>query len=52
VRTHKGDYILFVSYNGNLGTREEYDTTGYTQVGNVILSELSYEVYQAFTEKR
>lgn len=52
VRTEKGDYILVMFYNGNIGSREEYDTTRYTQVGDKILRELSYDIYQAFTQSK
>lgn len=48
VRTHKGDYILALFYNGNIGSREEYISTSFSEVGNKILSELSYDIYNAF----
>ncbi len=48
VRTHKGDYILALFYNGNIGSREEYTSTSFSEVGNKILSELSFDIYNAF----
>jgi beta-lactamase class A len=48
VRTHKGDYILALFYNGNIGSREEYISTSFKEAGDKILSELSRDIYNAF----
>lgn len=52
VRTPKGDYILVYSYNGNIASREEYTSTRRAQVGNAILSQLSYDVYHTFQQNK
>ena len=52
VYTPKGDYILALSYNGDLASDEEYQGTRLTQVGTPILAQLSREVYDAFLEEK
>lgn len=48
VMTQKGDYVLALFYNGNVGTRAEYDRTSFSEFGTQILSDLSYQVYQTY----
>ena len=48
VYTDKGDYILALFYNGNVASREEYDTTDFSEQGTKLLSELSYEIYKTY----
>lgn len=48
VYTDKGDYILALFYNGNVGSREEYEASEFSAHGTNLLSELSYDIYQAY----
>ena len=50
VFTDKGDYVLTLFYNGNLASEEEYEGTAWGDVGNRILSQLSADIYAAYTE--
>ena len=48
VYTDKGAYILALFYNGNVGSREEYDATSFSEYGTELLSELSYEIFKTY----
>ena len=50
VFTDSGDYVLTLFYNGNLASKEEYEGTDWDDVGNRILSQLSADIYTAYTE--
>ncbi len=50
VFTDSGDYVLTLFYNGNLASKEEYEGTDWDDVGNRILSQLSADIYAAYTE--
>ena len=52
VFTDKGDYVLTLFYNGNLASEEEYEGTAWGDVGNRILSQLSADIYAAYTESK
>lgn len=50
VFTGSGDYVLALFYNGNLASKEEYEGTGWGNVGNGILAQLSADIYHAYMQ--
>ncbi len=50
VYTPKGDYILCLYYNGNLASREEYDSNPLSCFSENYLAELSRDIYRAYLE--
>ncbi len=47
-----GDYVLTLFYNGNRASEEEYEGTDWGDAGNRILSQLSADIYTAYTKNK
>lgn len=50
VYTDCGNYVLTMSYNGNLASAEEYESTSGIAKGKEVLGRLSADIYRVFTE--
>lgn len=50
VYTPKGDYAIMIFYNGNLGTREEYDSPLLNVRCDELLAQISKAVYEIYME--
>ena len=50
VYTDCGNYVLAMSYNGNLATEEEYEGTAGIAKGAQILGQLSADIYRLFVQ--
>ena len=50
VYTERGNYVLAMSYNGNLASLEEYESTAGIAKGRDVLGQLSADIYRVFTE--
>ena len=50
VRTKQGDYAIMIFYNGNVGTREEYDSPLLSVRCDELLARISQAVWEIFSE--
>lgn len=50
VYTASGNYVLAMSYNGNLASEEEYANTSGIAKGREVLGQLSADIYRIFTD--
>ena len=50
VYTEKGDYVIVTFYNGNVGTREEWQKEGTSVAAEELLARVSRAVYDLYME--